>query len=170
MLSWTCPQQMCLQIQHWYNYYSAPPTGLCIDVLSMARFSTQGFHSGILWTQKLRSPVENLELTSRFPQWIPTKNTYQNVSLCIDIGLKSGLKIALYFVLRWPSVVDGMLKFKNCAGAEDLQGVDSEHDRLLVNSQCSEHCRQWRVQTENDPLNSTHVPWTLQTLNWHWTL
>ena len=30
-----------------------------------------------------------------------------------------------------------------------------EHDRLLVNSQCSEHCRHWRVQTKNDPLNST---------------
>ena len=44
-----------------------------------------------------------------------------------------------------------------------------EHDRLLVNSQCSEHCRRWRVQTENDPLNSTHPEryrhWTLQTLN-----
>ena len=25
-------------------------------------------------------------------------------------------------------MVDGMLKFKNCAGAEDIQGVDSEHD------------------------------------------
>ena len=75
----------------------------------------------------------------------------------------------LYFVLRWP-VVNGMLKFKNCTGAEDIQSVDSEHDRLLVNSQCSEHCRHWRVQTENDPLNSTHGPWTLQTLNWHWTL
>ena len=44
-----------------------------------------------------------------------------------------------------------------------------KHDRLLVNSQCSEHCRHWRVQTENDPLNSTHPEryrhWTLQTLN-----
>ena len=49
-----------------------------------------------------------------------------------------------------------LIRFKNCAGAEDLQSVDSEHDRLLVNSQCSEHCRHWRVQTENDPLNSTH--------------
>ena len=29
-------------------------------------------------------------------------------------------------------MVDGMLKFKNCAEAEDIQGVDSEHDRLLV--------------------------------------
>ena len=40
-------------------------------------------------------------------------------------------------------MVDGMLKFKNCtAGAEDIQSVDSEHehDRLLVNSQCFEHC------------------------------
>ena len=55
-----------------------------------------------------------------------------------------------------------------------------EHDRLLVNSQCSEHCRHWRVQTENDPLDSTHPEryrhWTLQTLhptdNWilDWTL
>ena len=25
-------------------------------------------------------------------------------------------------------MVDRMLKFKNCAGAEDLQSVDSEHD------------------------------------------
>ena len=46
-----------------------------------------------------------------------------------------------------------------------------EHDRLLVNSQCSEHCRHWRVQMENDPLNGTHPEcnkhwcWTLQTLN-----
>ena len=42
-------------------------------------------------------------------------------------------------------MVDGMIKFKNCAGAEDIQSVDSEHDMtdmtLLVNSQCSEHCR-----------------------------
>ena len=29
-------------------------------------------------------------------------------------------------------MVDGMLKFKNFAGAEDIQSVDSEHDRLLV--------------------------------------
>ena len=26
-------------------------------------------------------------------------------------------------------MVDGMLKLKNCAGAEDIQSVDSEHDR-----------------------------------------
>ena len=41
-------------------------------------------------------------------------------------------------------MVDGMLKFKNSAGAEDIQSVDSEHDMNitpLVNSQCSEHCR-----------------------------
>ena len=25
-------------------------------------------------------------------------------------------------------MVDGMIKFKNCAGAEDIQSVDSEHD------------------------------------------
>ena len=58
-------------------------------------------------------------------------------------------------------MVDGMLKLENCAGAEDLQSVDSEHDmnmtdRLLVNSQYCEQCRHRRVQTENDPLNSTH--------------
>ena len=39
-----------------------------IDVLSMTGFSTQCSHSGILWAQKLRSPVENLELTSRLPR------------------------------------------------------------------------------------------------------
>ena len=39
----------------------------------MARFSTQGSHSGILRTQKLRSPVENLQLTGRFPQWVRTE-------------------------------------------------------------------------------------------------
>ena len=41
-------------------------------------------------------------------------------------------------------MVDGMLKFENCAGAEDIQSVDSEHDMdmtVLVNSQFSEHCR-----------------------------
>ena len=27
-------------------------------------------------------------------------------------------------------MVDGMLKFKNCTGAEDIQSVDSEHDTL----------------------------------------
>ena len=29
-------------------------------------------------------------------------------------------------------MVDGMLQFKNCEGAEDIQIVDSEHDRLVV--------------------------------------
>ena len=36
-------------------------------------------------------------------------------------------------------MVDGMLKFKNCTGAEDIQSVDSEHDmdiKLSMNSQC----------------------------------
>ena len=41
--------------------------------------------------------------------------------------------------------------------------------QTLGYSQCFEHCRHWRVQTENDPLNSTHPErywhWPLQTLN-----
>ena len=31
-------------------------------------------------------------------------------------------------------MVDGMLKFKNCAGAEDIQSVDSEHDMNTTDS------------------------------------
>ena len=31
-------------------------------------------------------------------------------------------------------MVDGMLKFKNCAGAEDIQSVDSEHDMNMTDS------------------------------------
>ena len=52
----------------------------------------------------------------------------------IDKWIKKKKKfLHCFFVLRWP-VVDGMLKFKNCAEAEDIQSVDSEHehDRLLV--------------------------------------
>ena len=31
-------------------------------------------------------------------------------------------------------MVDGMLKFKNCAGAKDIQSVDSEHDMNITDS------------------------------------
>ena len=31
-------------------------------------------------------------------------------------------------------VSDGMLKFKNCAGAEDIQSVDFEHDMDMTDS------------------------------------
>ncbi len=31
-------------------------------------------------------------------------------------------------------MIDGMLKFKNCAGAEDIQSVDSEHDMNMTDS------------------------------------
>ena len=31
-------------------------------------------------------------------------------------------------------MVDRMLKFKNCAGAEDIQGADSEHDMNMTDS------------------------------------
>ena len=31
-------------------------------------------------------------------------------------------------------MVDGMLKFKNCAGAEASQSVDSEHDVNMTDS------------------------------------
>ena len=31
-------------------------------------------------------------------------------------------------------MVDGMLKFKNCAGTEDIQSVDSEHDMDMTDS------------------------------------
>ena len=44
----------------------------------------------------------------------------------------------MYFVLRWPSVADGMLKFKSCAKCGFW--TCHKHDRLLVNSQCSEQC------------------------------
>ena len=88
------------------------------------------------------------------------------------------LIFTLYFVLRWPSVVDGMLKFKNCAGAEDIQSMDFERDMnttpLLVNSQCSEHCRHWTIHTLN--ATDTELTWMLLTRyptdNWilDWTL
>ena len=32
-------------------------------------------------------------------------------------------------------MVDGMLKFKNCSGAEEIQSVDSEHDMNMTDSQ-----------------------------------
>ena len=82
------------------------------------------------------------------------------------------LFFTLYFVLRWPSVVDGMLKFHNCAGAEDIQSVDSEHDMNMSDSWWTAgalNTADTEEQTENDPLNSTHPEryrhWTLQTLN-----
>ena len=82
---------------------------------------------------------------------------YQNVSLCINKWIFN--YYFLHFVLRWP-VVDGMLKFKNCAGAEDMQSADSEHDMNMTDSWLQPVLwtlhTQWRVQTENDPLNSTH--------------
>ena len=82
------------------------------------------------------------------------------------------LIFTLYFVLRWPSVADGMLKFKNCAGAEDLQSVDSEHDGLLVNTADTEEYRRrmthWTVRT----LNATDAELTLNATDSepHWQL
>ena len=65
-----------------------------------------------------------------------------------------------------------MLKFKNCAGAEDIQSVDSEHDINMSDSWWTAgalNTADTEEQTENDPLNSTHPEryrhWTLQTLN-----
>ena len=56
-------------------------------------------------------------------------------------------------------MVDGMLKFENCAGAEGIQSVDSEHDmdmKLWVNSQCLSTAD--RKSTDgDDPLNSTYL-------------
>ena len=75
-----------------------------------------------------------------------------------------------HFVLRWSSVVDGMLKFKNCAGAEDIQSVDYEHNMTdswwtasAVNTADTEG-------TDGGWPTEQYTPWTLQTLNWHWTL
>ena len=66
----------------------------------------------------------------------------------------------LYFVLRWP-VIDGMLKFKNCAGAEDIQSVDSEHDMNTTDSWLQPVL--WTLQT----LKSTDGQWPTEvhTLN-----
>ena len=52
----------------------------------------------------------------------------------------------------WP-VVDGMLKFKNCAGAEDIQSVDSEHDMNMTDSWLQPVL--WTLQT----LKSTDGQW-----------
>ena len=128
----------------------------------MTGFSTHGSHSGIVWTQKLRAPVENLELTSRFPRWVPTENKYVMCHcLLIDKWIILFYFIfTLYFVLRWP-VIDGMLKFKNCAGAEDIQSVDSEHDMNTTDSWLQPVL--WTLQT----LKSTDGQWPTEvhTLN-----
>ena len=48
------------------------------------------FHTGLpqwdIVDAEIKIPVENLELTSRFPQWVPTENKYvpKGVSLGID--------------------------------------------------------------------------------------
>ena len=61
----------------------------------------------------------------------------------------------------WP-VVDGMLKFKNCAGAEDIQSVDSEHDMNMTDSWWTGSALNTAV-TEEYRRRMTH--WTVHTPN-----
>ena len=68
----------------------------------------------------------------------------------------------LYFVLRWPSVVDGMLNLKNCAGAEDIQGVDSEHGMNMTDSWWTASALN-TADTEEYRQRMTH--WTVHTMN-----
>ena len=75
----------------------------------------------------------------------------------------------------WRSVVDGMLKLKNCTGAEDIQSVDSEHDMNMTDSWWTASAlnaadAELRVQTENDPLNRTHPEHSAETKRYrHWS-
>ena len=91
------------------------------------------------------------------------------------------LIFTLYFVLRWPSVADGMLKFKNCAGAEDLQSADSEHDMNMadswwtasaLNTADTEVYRRRMTHWTVHALNATDTELTLNTMDSepHWQL
>ena len=60
--------------------------------------------------------------------------------------------------LRCPSVVNRMLKFKNCAGAEEIQGVDSEHDMNMTDSW-------WTANALNTADTEEYRRRTLHTLN-----
>ena len=51
-----------------------------------------------------------------------------------------------------------MLKFKNCAGAEDIQSVDYEHDRLLVTASALN-------TADAEVYRRTMTHWTVHTLN-----
>ena len=62
----------------------------------------------------------------------------------------------------WPSVVDGMLKFKNCAGAEDIQSVNSERDINMTDSWWTASALN-TADTEEYRQRMTH--WTVHTLN-----
>ena len=55
-----------------------------------------------------------------------------------------------------------MLKFKNCAGAEDIQGADSEHDMDMTDS-CWTASALNTADTEEYRQRMTH--WTVHTLN-----
>ena len=63
----------------------------------------------------------------------------------------------LYFVLRWPPVVD-----KNCAGVEDLQSVDSEQDMNMTDAWWTASALN-TADTEEYRRRMTH--WTVHTLN-----
>ena len=55
-----------------------------------------------------------------------------------------------------------MLKFKNCAGAEDIQSVDSEHDMNMTDSWWTASALN-TADTEQYRRRMTH--WTIHTLN-----
>ena len=129
----------------------------------MTIFFAQGSHSGILWTQKLRSPIENLELTSRFPRWVPAENKYvgQNVCHCALIDTWIFINIFLHWILSSgdPLWLTGC-KFKKCAGAEDIQSVNSERDVNMTDSE-----RDINMTDSERDINMTDSWWTASALN-----
>ena len=61
----------------------------------------------------------------------------------------------------WP-VVDGMLKFKNCAGAEDIQSEDSERDMNMTDSMVTASALN---TADAEEYRRTMTHWTVHTLN-----
>ena len=59
-------------------------------------------------------------------------------------------------------MVDRVLKLKNCAGAEDIQGVDTEHDMNMTDSWWTASALN-TAETEEYRRRMTH--WTVHTLN-----
>ena len=131
----------------------------------MTRFSTQGSHSGILRTQKLRSTVENLCWLVGSPgEYLRKINTYQNVSLCF-IDWWIGFVVVFYIVIcrrvtcGWRDV-----KIQDLCRGQDIQSVDwTWQTRWTVNDLNTADTER-RAQAENAPTEQ-YTRWTLQTPN-----
>ena len=129
----------------------------------MTGFSTQGSHSGILWTQKLRAPVENLELTSRFPRWVPTENKY--VPKCVIVHWYiSGFLYIFFYIVFCPQVTcdwrDVKIQELRRGRGHSKCGLWTwhEHDRLLVTASALN-------TADAEEYRRTMTHWTVHTLN-----